>query len=53
VGEGQGDPPGAHAGDEATHELARLANRNTPELKTHDRFGNRIDWVDFHPAWHS
>ena len=29
-----------------------LANRHTPELKTHDRFGNRIDWVEFHPAWH-
>ena len=43
---------GAHAGDEATQELARLANRNTPELKTHDRFGNRIDWVEFHPAWY-
>ena len=43
---------GAHAGDAATQELARLANRNTPELKTHDRFGNRIDWVEFHPAWH-
>jgi len=43
---------GAHAGDEATQELARLANRHTPELKTHDRFGNRIDWVEFHPAWH-
>ena len=43
---------GARAGDAATQELARLANRNTPELKTHDRFGNRIDWVEFHPAWH-
>jgi putative acyl-CoA dehydrogenase len=43
---------GAHAGDEATHELARLANRHAPELKTHDRFGNRVDWVEFHPAWH-
>jgi len=43
---------GAHAGDAATQELARAANRHTPELKTHDRFGNRIDWVDFHPAWH-
>ena len=43
---------GAYAGDEATQELARLANKHTPELKTHDRFGNRIDWVDFHPAWH-
>jgi putative acyl-CoA dehydrogenase len=23
-----------------------------PELKTHDRYGNRIDWVEFHPSWH-
>lgn len=33
-------------------ELARQANRNPPELKTHDRWGNRIDRIDFHPAWH-
>lgn len=32
--------------------LARDANRNVPELKTHDRFGNRIDEIEFHPAWH-
>jgi putative acyl-CoA dehydrogenase len=31
----------------------RLANENRPQLKTHDRYGNRIDEVDFHPAWHS
>jgi putative acyl-CoA dehydrogenase len=43
---------GAIAGDEKVQELARLANRHLPELKTHDRFGNRIDWVDFHPSWH-
>lgn len=43
---------GAVAGDESVQELARLANRHLPELKTHDRFGNRIDWVDFHPSWH-
>jgi len=43
---------GAIAGDEQVQELARLANRYTPELKTHDRFGNRIDWVEFHPSWH-
>lgn len=43
---------GAYAGDEGTQELARLANKHIPELKTHDRFGNRIDWVEFHPAWH-
>lgn len=40
------------AGDEGIQELTRQANRNIPELKTHDRFGNRIDWVEFHPAWH-
>lgn len=43
---------GAVAGDEKVQELARLANRHPPELKTHDRFGNRVDWVDFHPSWH-
>jgi putative acyl-CoA dehydrogenase len=43
---------GAVAGDPDVQELARLANRNIPELKTHDRFGNRIDWVEFHPSWH-
>ncbi|MBC7436986.1 MAG: acyl-CoA dehydrogenase family protein [Bdellovibrionales bacterium] len=43
---------GAVAADEAVQELARLANKHVPELKTHDRFGNRIDWVEFHPAWH-
>lgn len=44
---------GAVAGDDGVQELARLANRHIPELKTHDRFGNRIDWVDFHPSWHA
>jgi putative acyl-CoA dehydrogenase len=43
---------GAHAGDAQTQELARLANQNGPQLRTHDRFGQRIDWVEFHPAWH-
>jgi len=33
-------------------ELGRQANRHTPELRTHDRFGHRIDEVEFHPAWH-
>ncbi len=30
----------------------RLANEHPPQLRTHDRFGNRIDEVEFHPAWH-
>ena len=29
-----------------------LANRHPPRLMTHDRFGHRIDEVEFHPAWH-
>src|SRR3982751_6389360 len=28
------------------------ANENPPRLRTHDRFGNRLDEVEFHPAWH-
>jgi putative acyl-CoA dehydrogenase len=31
----------------------RLANENKPVLRTHDRYGNRIDEVEFHPAWHN
>ncbi len=33
-------------------ELARLANAHEPELRTHDRYGHRIDEIEFHPAWH-
>ena len=28
-----------------------LANKHKPELKSHDRFGRRIDRVDYHPAY--
>ncbi|THA34222.1 DNA alkylation response protein [Streptomyces sp. A1277] len=53
--------------DEAREGLARLgqsagsaqavtwgaqANENPPRLRTHDRYGHRIDEVEFHPAWH-
>jgi putative acyl-CoA dehydrogenase len=34
-------------------ELGRLANEHPPVLRTHDRFGARIDEVEFHPAWHT
>jgi putative acyl-CoA dehydrogenase len=34
-------------------EWGRQANENPPRLRTHDRFGNRIDEVEFHPAWHA
>jgi putative acyl-CoA dehydrogenase len=42
-------------GDEAGRdpiEWGRLANENPPILRTHDRYGNRIDEVEFHPSWH-
>ena len=32
---------------------ARLANVNGPQLHTHDRFGRRIDEVEFHPSYHA
>jgi putative acyl-CoA dehydrogenase len=43
---------GALVGSARVQTLARLANRHLPELRTHDRFGNRVDLVDFHPAYH-
>ena len=33
-------------------ELGRLANEHTPALRAFDRFGERIDEVEFHAAWH-
>ncbi|MCL7424697.1 acyl-CoA dehydrogenase family protein [Streptomyces sp. YS415] len=33
-------------------EWAVQADQNPPRLRTHDRYGNRVDEVDFHPAWH-
>jgi putative acyl-CoA dehydrogenase len=43
---------GRLAGSAPVQELGRQANENPPVLRTHDRFGNRIDEVEFHPAWH-
>lgn len=31
---------------------ARLANEHTPRLHTHDRWGHRVDDIEFHPAYH-
>ncbi|HJW70408.1 MAG TPA: isovaleryl-CoA dehydrogenase [Candidatus Binatia bacterium] len=42
---------GVETGGEAIA-WGRLANVNPPILRTHDRFGHRIDEVEFHPAWH-
>jgi putative acyl-CoA dehydrogenase len=43
---------GALAGSERLQALGAQANENPPRLRTHDRFGNRVDTVDFHPSWH-
>ena len=43
---------GAVAGSAETSKLARQANENAPVLRSHDRFGHRIDEVEYHPAWH-
>ncbi len=43
---------GKVVGGEPQELWGRLANENKPVLRTHDRYGNRIDEVEFHPAWH-
>src|SRR5918911_1927328 len=43
---------GERAGTAESLERGRLANEYPPVLRTHDRYGNRIDEVEFHPAWH-
>jgi putative acyl-CoA dehydrogenase len=43
---------GQLAGTEEAIAWGFQANSNPPQLHTHDRFGNRIDEVEFHPAWH-
>jgi putative acyl-CoA dehydrogenase len=44
---------GAEDGMDGSPSLwGRQANENRPVLHTHDRYGNRIDEVEFHPAWH-
>ncbi|MFK0252217.1 acyl-CoA dehydrogenase family protein [Streptomyces sp. NPDC090445] len=43
---------GRAAGSAQAQEWARQADGNPPRLRTHDRYGNRIDEVEFHPAWH-
>lgn len=44
---------GRAAGDPTWQEHAHLANRHGPTLKSHDRFGHRIDVVEFHPSYHA
>ncbi len=44
---------GAVLGRTETYAHAARANRYGPELKTHDRFGDRIDDIAFDPSWHA
>ncbi|GAA0900344.1 acyl-CoA dehydrogenase family protein [Streptomyces thermoalcalitolerans] len=43
---------GRSAGSAQVQEWAAQANSHPPRLRTHDRYGHRIDEVEFHPAWH-
>ena len=43
---------GVRAGTAEAQRWGVEANENEPVLKTHDRYGHRIDEVEFHPAWH-
>ncbi|HTB13019.1 MAG TPA: acyl-CoA dehydrogenase family protein [Bryobacteraceae bacterium] len=43
---------GRELGSAETLECGALANAHPPILHTHDRYGNRRDEVEFHPAWH-
>src|SRR5579859_4970007 len=44
---------GATAGSVEALEHGQRAERNLPILRTHDRYGNRIDQVELDPSWHS
>jgi putative acyl-CoA dehydrogenase len=43
---------GAEAGSVEARDHSRRAERNQPILRTHDRYGNRIDQVELDPSWH-
>ena len=44
---------GASLGSADMQTHARLANTHTPQLHSHDRFGRRVDQVEFHPSYHA
>src|SRR5215208_6197814 len=43
---------GRVAGSAEAIEHGRRAERNAPRLRTHDRYGHRVDEVDYDPGWH-
>jgi putative acyl-CoA dehydrogenase len=44
---------GRYATSPEAQELARMANKSVPQLHTHGPRGERLDQVEFHPAWHA
>ena len=44
---------GRHVTAPEVQDLARMANESAPKLRTHGPRGERIDVVEFHPAWHA
>src|SRR5690554_4387082 len=44
---------GAECGLPERIALGFAANANRPQLHTHDRFGHRIDMIEFHPSYHA
>ncbi len=43
---------GTELGTPEMFHRGHLANKHAPELQSFDRFGHRIDEVEFHPAYH-
>jgi putative acyl-CoA dehydrogenase len=46
------DRIGGLVGSARFQQDAALAQRNEPNLHTHDRYGNRLDEVEYHPSYH-
>lgn len=44
---------GRRVGSDEVYRWGDEANRHAPVLRTHDRFGDRVDEVEYHPAYHS
>ncbi|NRG19162.1 acyl-CoA dehydrogenase family protein [Rhizobiales bacterium] len=51
--EGELSALGRFWGSNEAQEFGRLANKHPPVLHTHDAYGNRLETVDFHPAYHA
>ncbi|MBW8320906.1 MAG: acyl-CoA dehydrogenase family protein, partial [Rhizobium sp.] len=47
------DVIGKYVTSHEAQELARMANQSPPQLRTHGVRGERLDVVEFHPAWHA